>query len=353
MIGKDKQRGTWFVQYKFKDDLGKWHTTRKRGFKKKSEAVEYEHRLHVDKEIIGGNVTSTMTFKDVDDRYCDSKQFSKSDRERRNHALTKRFPYYQKPIKSITKLQLDDWRNKLANDDSYSTSTKNTTIGYVKTTFKYANDVYEIPNTASFIKRCKATDTEIMNKERPTWTVEQFNKFVDCVELPLFKIYFQTLYWTGMRRGECLALQKTDFDGKGLTVNKSIEDFCNGLKPTKTRNSRYITLPDFLCPLIQDVIDNTEDGDFIFNGERSLSTSSVKHAFNQARHKAGLDDTRVTIHCLRHSHATWLINNGVNIVAVSKRLGHSNIRTTLNEYTHLLKETDSKMMELINSVNKK
>lgn len=55
------------------------------------------------------------------------------------------------------------------------------------------------------------------------------------------------------------------------------------------------------------------------------------------------------LHDLRHSHATLLINSGVNIVAVSKRLGHSSINQTLKTYTHLLKNTDD---ELINTLEK-
>ena len=58
----------------------------------------------------------------------------------------------------------------------------------------------------------------------------------------------------------------------------------------------------------------------------------------------------IRLHDLRHSHATILINEGVNIVAVSKRLGHTDINQTLKTYTHLLKNTDEQMMETINSI---
>ena len=57
----------------------------------------------------------------------------------------------------------------------------------------------------------------------------------------------------------------------------------------------------------------------------------------------------ICIHDLRHSHATWLINSGVNIVAVSKRLGHASINQTLKTYTHLLQKTNDEMMDTIES----
>lgn len=51
---------------------------------------------------------------------------------------------------------------------------------------------------------------------------------------------------------------------------------------------------------------------------------------------------------MRHSHASFLINNNVNILAVANRLGHDKIETTLNTYAHLYKESHKYMIEVIN-----
>lgn len=56
---------------------------------------------------------------------------------------------------------------------------------------------------------------------------------------------------------------------------------------------------------------------------------------------------KIRIHDLRHSHATILINNGINIVSVSRRLGHSDVNMTLKNYTHLLQKRDEEMMHLL------
>ena len=56
---------------------------------------------------------------------------------------------------------------------------------------------------------------------------------------------------------------------------------------------------------------------------------------------------RIRIHDLRHSHASMLICNGMNIVSVSKRLGHSDVNMTLKVYTHLLDKYDSQMMDFL------
>jgi len=54
------------------------------------------------------------------------------------------------------------------------------------------------------------------------------------------------------------------------------------------------------------------------------------------------------MHDLRHSHASILINKGANIIAVSKRLGHSSVEITLKVYTHLMKESEDKLLEILN-----
>ena len=56
------------------------------------------------------------------------------------------------------------------------------------------------------------------------------------------------------------------------------------------------------------------------------------------------DVKKIRIHDFRHSHASNLIGEGMDIVAVSKRLGHSSVEMTLNVYTHLLRKNDSKML---------
>lgn len=56
---------------------------------------------------------------------------------------------------------------------------------------------------------------------------------------------------------------------------------------------------------------------------------------------------KIKIHDFRHSHASYLIANGMNIVAVSKRLGHSDVNMTLKVYTHLFKKNDDEITEFL------
>lgn len=346
MIGYDEKRKTYFVQYKVKDPItGKWRTTMKRGFKLKREAKDYEATVINKPEASPG-----ITFLEMNDKYEKSYQISKGQSQQRHTHFEKRFPLKDQDIKKITRAQLEEWRSSLINDETYSTRTKNKTIAYVKSVFTYAHDVYGFENKAQFLKSSKFSNEEIMNQERPVWTPEQFNQFVNYVDNELYRTFFTFLYWTGCRRGEAMALQKEDFDGQRVLIRYSIKHFKNGLQPTKTKTSRYIELDSNLIELLKPLM--KEDGDYVFGGDRSLSITVIQSSFTKAKKKAGLNDN-VTVHCLRHSHATWLINKGVNIVAVSKRLGHANIETTLKTYAHLLKDTDKEMMSIINDETSK
>ena len=59
---------------------------------------------------------------------------------------------------------------------------------------------------------------------------------------------------------------------------------------------------------------------------------------------------RIRIHDLRHSCASLLISNGISIVAVSNRLGHKNIEQTLNTYSHMMPEDNTKMLKVLDSI---
>nr|WP_255594370.1 MULTISPECIES: site-specific integrase [Terrabacteria group] len=183
-----------------------------------------------------------------------------------------------------------------------------------------------------------------------TWTIQEFEQFENAIDNPLYRAFFHTLFWTGARRGEILALQCDDFRKNELDINKSIKHFKNGFIPLKNANSkRTIKIDTNTIDILKELKGKYKKG-FLFGGNSSLSITVVQKQFKKAIKKSGVKEIR--LHDLRHSHATILINNGVNIVAVSKRLGHSDINTTLRVYTHLLQKTDEKMMETINELAK-
>ena len=85
---------------------------------------------------------------------------------------------------------------------------------------------------------------------------------------------------------------------------------------------------------------------WLFGDYRPISRDRVDYAFKYGITRSGVK--KIRIHDLRHSHATYLINKGANIVAVSKRLGHKSINTTLSTYAHLMEDAENQIVEILN-----
>ena len=342
-VYKDKKRGTYYVSYSVKDQLtGKFRHVCKRGFGSKREARKWEAESY-EQHRDASRTTQDITFNDIAKQWEQACECSIEVQKKHKAHFEKRFRDFQdRAIESISKADLIAWRSDLV-DSPCSTRTKNTTIAYVKSVFKFANDIYGLPNSAVALRSFKRSDKEVM-QEMEVWTPEEFQRFLAMVDGRVYKLYFEFLFWTGCRRGEGLALQKDNLADKCATIRYSKRYKREGLKPTKTKTSRRIRLDDKLWDDIQELME--EPGKYVFGGEKSLSPTTIDRKFKDAISRSGVKPIR--IHDLRHSHATWLINNGVNIVAVSKRLGHADIEQTLKTYTHLLESSDQGMMAKLN-----
>lgn len=343
-VQKDKVRGTWSAVFSYRDAItGEKHWKRKRGFATKREAQRWEMGERDNVAPINHNVK----FSDMVDKWEAFNQSSEHMKRKHHEHFEIRFKdCFDKPIASITKAQLLEWRTWLSSTN-FSTRTKNTTIQYVKSVFKFAHDFYDLKNPTIYLNQFKRTDEEVL-AEIETWTPDEFNQFLACVDKKVFRYFFDCLFWTGMRKGECIALYKADLQGNMLTIKHSQEHAQNGLKPTKTRQQRRIMIDDRLQSELEELM--VTDGPYLFGGESPLTPSSIQREFTSAIKKSKVK--RIRIHDLRHSHATWLINNGASIVSVSKRLGHSDINMTLKVYTHVLQEQDDRLIDLINTCHR-
>ena len=333
--------GSWYYTFKVRDPVsGKWLTRKKRGFAKKSEAQKAEREA-----LAEAKKSTKATFLEIAHEMEDFNQASPGVRKKHKEHFDYRFANLKdKPLDTFSKPILSHWRNDLSKDDRFSTKTKNITISYVNAVFKYAHSVYDTPDYSTVLKLLKLTDEERMS-EKDIWTPQEFNTFLKCVNHPVMKVFFSFLFWTGCRRGEAIALQKADVGDHEVTIRYSQIFQKDGLSPTKTKTVRTIKIDDQLWDMMQPLMQIP--GSYVFGGEHGIGITTLRRYFAKAIEESGVKT--ITIHDLRHSHASWLINNGINIVAVSKRLGHRNIETTLSVYTHLLEETDNQMMEKINS----
>jgi len=160
---------------------------------------------------------------------------------------------------------------------------------------------------------------------------------------------------TGARRGEVLALRWSDINGMTALIDRSLCQTRDGLifKDTKTEEPRKVELPPSMLACLgahrlrQDEFrrqfgpDYRSDLDLIFaNPDGSpLNPNSISSTVSRLCRRLGLPKG-ASLHVLRHSHASLLLADGVDLATVSARLGHSSVRTTADIYSHAIRGKD-------------
>ena len=186
-----------------------------------------------------------------------------------------------------------------------------------------------------------------------TLSPEEVSRFLDVARDTDYYVYFATLLYTGLRRGELLALRWRNLElGSGtLSVVETAYRLGNGeyrIKEPKTPQSRRtVVLPPSLVDLLrayrfdQELLRiqlgislNGDDFVFIRPDGSPMNPNAVTLAFRRIMKRAGLKGIR--IHDLRHTHASLMLMAGIHPKVVSERLGHANIGITLDLYSHVL-----------------
>jgi len=358
MVAKDEKRNTWYVRIKVTDASGKKREIWKRGFPTKREASEFEHEQ---KRINEGS--TNMSFKS----FCESvflpdmKLRVKESTYRNYEGIVIRdlVPYFgQFGLESITTSMVRAWQNKeLVEDGRYN---RPRTTVYLQNAHKmlsmvflYAKKFYGLKeNPAELVGNFRKKE----NKEMKFWTLEEYKKFSNVIayEKPVIAIAIDVLYWTGLRRGEMLALTKTDLDfaKNEITINKTKFREPGGkfkLTPPKTLGSyRKVMMPKFLSDKLKEYIDSKpdmDDKDFVF----PISETQLGLAISKYAVVAGVKPIRV--HDLRHSHVSLLIHQGYSAVAIGKRVGHTSQSITLR-YSHMFPHVQNDIANTLDSLNK-
>lgn len=153
---------------------------------------------------------------------------------------------------------------------------------------------------------------------------------------------------TGMRFSEALALTPKDFDfiHQSLSVNKTWDyKEGTGFLPTKNKSSiRKIQIDWQTVVQYSTLVKNLPEDEPIFVKGR-VYNSTVNGILS--RHCKQVNIPEITVHGLRHRHASLLLFAGVSIASVAQRLGHSSITTTQKTYLHIIHELENKDVDLV------
>ena len=209
----------------------------------------------------------------------------------------------------------------------------------------------------------------VTRKEMKFYDEEELKKLFQHLEYEnlTFKTAIYLLTLGGIRRGECLGLfwEHVDFEKKTITIKNNLLNIREKgvyLDTPKTKKSkRTISLPDICFDLLKKLKAKQElekemfsndwmDTEFVFKDEYgnyyNPSRLSRQWVLFQKKHNL----KHIRLHDLRHTCATYLLSHNVPIATVSKKLGHSNIYTTLDVYTHSVDSDDIEASNLLNNM---
>ncbi|EPF4515703.1 site-specific integrase [Enterococcus hirae] len=357
---KNGEKAWYFKTYLGIDPLtGKKRYTTKRGFKTQKEAKIALARLEVlatDKKLVKDN---NYTFTQVKDMCIE--QYKPTVREstylRVKFLFDKNISTFfgNKKIQNYNIAYCQEAINKWK--EQYST---------YKALKCYTSAVFDYAKKMNLIKENPMKEVTFSKGERKQkktklkyFEKEELQDFLECCQKDKFPItysLFRVLAFTGIRKGEALALtwDDVDFFNKTLEINKTItrnsdnkfistppktntsirkisldNETLNILKAWKTQQKRYLLAHGQHAKTKNQIIFSSKNNNYIDITRPNIILSRIckEHNFND-----------ITIHGFRHTHCSLLFEAGLSIKEVQERLGHSDIHTTMNIYTHVTKK---------------
>lgn len=334
---KNGQKAYKFVAY-LGFENGKRKYARRSGFKSKADARAAYMQLQYEKD--NPKEKNEMSFKELYDEWLPI--YEKEVQNSTYYKTTRAFEKHVIPelgeirLKDFTPMKLQEFHNDLSDKLKFARKL----FGMVRKVFNHAalhgyipaNPA--LPVTSPKVKRVQESKKDFYNPDE----LKKFMKFVEQTENIKKIALFRLLAFTGIRKGELLALEWTDYRKKTLDINKAVSNSPLGLEvaATKTKASvRLISLDDKTCNILDQLHKTYPKTIRIFESENGgiLSPSKPRKWLHDILKNKKLEPIR--IHGFRHTHASLLFDSGMSLKQVQYRLGHSDLKTTMNVYTHI------------------
>jgi len=174
---------------------------------------------------------------------------------------------------------------------------------------------------------------------------EEIAKIINSVDNLKHKTILMTVYSAGLRVSEVVKLRPEDIDSKRMLIF---------IKGSKGRKDRYTLLSETALKVLQQYLQAYKPKKWLFegaSGEKYLSTRTVQAIFEHAKERSGIKK-EVSIHSLRHSFATHLLEGGTDLRYIQEILGHAHSKTT-EIYTHVSTKNIGKIKSPLDSIKLK
>jgi site-specific recombinase XerD len=229
--------------------------------------------------------------------------------------------------------------------------------------FLYLTNEKKASSSAITIALCaiKVLYEQTLRQEWPTLTLvrpprerklpvvlsrEEVHRILGCLRRPYYRVCLSTIYSCGLRLEEGVHLQVSDIDSARMLIH---------VRKSKGNKDRYVPLPQRTLHMLREYWATHRHPVWIFPARRAttsatgpMSKRGVQYAFGAALKESGIQK-QATVHTLRHSFATHLLEAGVNLRQIQVWLGHGSLSTTA-VYTHLTRLAEALAAEAVNGL---
>ena len=367
-VTKDGKSFFYKVQY----TTGDSEETRTKVSKKyatREEAMQAEHDFLI--WIVDyKDVPVDMTFQELYDKFIeDRKQVCK-------FTTLATYPNMYKYLKVFMKIKCVDydiehfnkWKKQMAANKKICLRYKNDILKHWKSVLNFGTRWYDFNFLSVYRKMDKFKDPNGLKKEMKYYTLPEFKKFISGEEDSMWRCYFQTLYYCGLRCGESRGLmwKDIDFNKKLLSVNRQVIDTPKDwdepyvISDPKTKTSRRV-IP--ICNVLLDAFNIYKNelesknqyniNNFVFSPSDGTTPLRDNHILTRKKKiEKATGSKHIRTHDFRHSCASLLINSGGNVSMVAKYLGHSEVEETLNTNSHMFPSALDDVLNIVNNLKK-
>ena len=342
----------WYFSVWYVDWTGEKKRKKKEGFRTQREANEAQTKfLDSIKTDIG--ITFESLVKAYQENHAvrvEGTTFATKD----NMIRTKLLPYFGKlPVSEITSATVLKWQTELMKYRNPKTG-KPYAPTYLRQMHNQLSAIFNFAIRYYGLKENPARKCGSMGQRKADefdfWTYDEFQQFILATKEDISAYAtFNLLFFSGMRQGEFLALTLNDFDFEKNTVSiKKSSAVINGKtvsKSTKTPQSRRVVK---LSQPVMNIVREYANRRYGCNPTDRLFQTSKSALHREMKKYCDISGVRkIKIHELRHSHASHLIELGFSPSLISERLGHSDIKETLNTYSHLYPNKQEEIADLL------
>lgn len=240
------------------------------------------------------------------------------------------------PLASITNSDLERFNHEYIIANNYSESYQNQVINAIKLYFAKKQEMQ--------IQLNKVERARKSYRLPVVFSLDEVESLLNSVKNLKHRCMLSLIYSCGLRSGELLNLRIADIDSKRMVVH---------IHQAKRKKDRVVPLSKSVLELLRSYYLDYKPKDYLFNGKNSLqySHTSLSKVFRMAVQRSGIRK-KCSLHTLRHSYATHLLESGVNLRYIQELLGHNSPKTTMI-YTHVSSEGSRAILSPIEKINLK